>query len=100
MDQPLAMAAFALAALAAAGVVSRQQPVVRAERLELVTPDGTRRALLGADSTGVFLTLLDARGRPVGALRLNAEPWLAVQDGGGREVAGLGAPKVHQLGER
>ena len=87
-----ALAALSLAAL-------RPQPVLRAERIELLTPGGTTGATLTADSAGMTITLLDPRGRPVGALRLNGEPWLSVQGGDGREAAGLGRPKVHRLGE-
>jgi hypothetical protein len=74
-------------------------PVLRAERIELLSPSGAPQALISADSGGVYLTVLDARGRPAGAIRLNREPWLSVRTGDGQEVAGLGAPKVHQLGE-
>ena len=77
----------------------RQAPVLRAERIELLAPTGGAQAVLTADSTGVYLTLLDTRGRPAGALRLNGEPWLSVRAGDGQEVAGLGSPKVHRLGD-
>ena len=77
----------------------RQAPVIRAERIELLTPSGAAQAVLTADTSGVYLTLLDARGRPAGALRLNGEPWLSVRTGNGQEVAGLGSPKAHRLGD-
>lgn len=81
------------------GSAARGRPVVQAERLELVTAQGARQAILSADTLGFRITLLDARGRPVGNLRLNAEPRLTVETGAGRELAGLGAPKVHNLTE-
>lgn len=88
-----------LACAIALSAFTRRQPVVQAERIELVTPDGVRRAVLTADSFGFRVTVVDGRGRPVSALRLSPEPWLSVESGNGREVAGLGAPKVHQLTE-
>ena len=81
------------------GLAFRPQPVLRAERIELLGASGVTHAVLAADTAGVYLTLLDARGRPAGAIRLDAEPWLSVRTGSGDEVAGLGAPRVHQLGE-
>jgi hypothetical protein len=89
--------ALVLAALAALAGFARQTPVLRAERFELISPDGVTRAVLAADTTGFLLTVLDSRGRPLSALRLNPEPWLSVESGGGSEVAGLGAPRVRQL---
>jgi hypothetical protein len=73
--------------------------VVQAERLELVTARGVRQAILGADTLGFAVTLLDEQGRPTGILRLSNEPRVAVQTGRGREVAGLGSPKAHNLTE-
>jgi hypothetical protein len=81
------------------GFEQRGDPVVRAERLELVTEQGLRRAILTADSVGLAVTLLDRNGRPAGALLLSEEPRVSVVTGRGREVAGLGAPKVHPLTE-
>ena len=96
----LGAAALVLAGLVALSASSaRRAPVLRAERIELVSPDGVPQAVLAADSAGFLVTVLDPKGRPVAALRLNGEPWLAVQSGNGREVAGLGSPKVHQLRE-
>ncbi len=77
----------------------RPEVVVRAERFELVGPDGARRAILAADTLGFAMTLLDERGRPAGALRLTREPRLVIQSGRGEEVAGLGAPRVRHLTE-
>ncbi len=73
--------------------------VVQAERLELVTAQGVRQAMLSADTLGFAVILLDGQGRPTGRLRLSAEPRLTVETGRGREVAGLGAPKIHNLTE-
>ena len=86
--------AFALSAFGAPS-----DPVVRAEAVELLDAGAVRRATMSADSAGFVLTLLDGRGRPSGSLRLTAEPRLTVETGRGREVAGLGYPKVHQLTE-
>lgn len=80
-----------------AAFASREEPVIRAARIELVTSGGARRAVLAADSSGLGLTLLDGRARPVSTLRLDDRSWLAVQDGQGREVAGLGSPRAHEL---
>lgn len=71
--------------------------VVRAERVELLDSDGVRHATLSADTAGIVLALQDARGRPTASIRLTPEPWLAVENGGGREVAGLGAPRPRNL---
>ena len=71
--------------------------VVQAQRVELVNPKGAVQAALAADSTGVVLMLFDKRGHASASLRLNADPRLAVIDEGGREVAGLGAPRVQHL---
>jgi hypothetical protein len=93
------VALLAALLLLLAGLAMRQAPVLRAERIELLAPSGAPHALITADSGGVHLSILDSRGRPAGAIRLNREPWLSVRTGDGREVAGLGAPKVHLLGE-
>ena len=73
--------------------------VLQAERLELVTAPGVRRAVLSADSLGFRLVLVDPQGRPAGGLRLNDDPRLSIETERGREVAGLGGPKVHNLTE-
>jgi hypothetical protein len=89
--------AFTLAALVA---FTREAPgVVQAQRVELVNLKGEPQAALAADTTGVVLTLFDKRGRASGSLRLNADPRLAVIDGAGREVAGLGAPRAQHLAQ-
>ena len=74
-------------------------PVVRAGTVELLGSGGIARATLSADTAGFVLLLLDGSGRPSGALRLSAEPRLTVETGRGREVAGLGYPKLHHLTE-
>jgi hypothetical protein len=79
------------------GYAGKSGRVVQAERLELVTPGGVRRAVLGTDTLGFAVTLLDGQGRPAAILRLSGEPRIAVQTGRGREVAGLGSPEVHHL---
>lgn len=91
-----ALTALALAAVAAAATgFTRYGPgVVQAERVELVDPQGATRAALGTDTAGVGLVLYDKRGRVTASLQLNGEPRLTVRDGGGREVAALGAPRV------
>jgi hypothetical protein len=86
--------------LAALVAFAREGPgVVQAQRVELVNLKGEVRAALAADTSGVVLTLFDKRGRASGSLRLNADPRLAVIDGTGREVAGLGAPRVQHLAQ-
>lgn len=91
--------ALLAATLLMAGYGSSSDDVVQAERLELVTAQGVRQAVLSTDTLGFAITLLDAKGRPTGILRLSDEPRIAVQTGRGREVAGLGFPKVHNLTE-
>lgn len=91
--------ALGAATLLIGGYAGPSRKVVQAERLELVTAEGVRQAILDSDTLGVRITLLDARGQPVGNLRLSDEPRLSVQTGRGREVAGLGAPQVHLLTE-
>ncbi|HYC31459.1 MAG TPA: hypothetical protein VEB59_04175 [Gemmatimonadales bacterium] len=89
----------ALVLLTVLAMRSSQAPVLRAERVELLAPSGVPQAVISADSGGVYLSVLDERGRPAAGIRLNREPWLSVRSGDGQEVAGLGAPKVHRLGE-
>lgn len=87
------------AALAVSGFGRGHDEVVRAERVELVDAKGVRHAMFAADTVGLVVTLLDERDRPAGSFRLTGEPRLAVETSNGREVAGLGAPKVHNLTE-
>jgi hypothetical protein len=89
--------ALVAATLLLTGYDGKAGEVVQAERLELVTAQGVRQAILSADTLGFVVTLLDGQGRPIGVLRLSGEPRVAVQTGRGREVAGLGSPKVHNL---
>ena len=78
----------------------RQVPdVVQARRIELVDPKGAAQAALTADSDGVRLTLMDARGRPTASLRLDRDSRITLLDANGREVASLGAPRVQHLAE-
>jgi hypothetical protein len=84
-------------ALLLSGFNPSAAPVVRAERLELVSATGVRQAILRADTSGFDLMLLDQQGRPSGRLRLTDEPWLSVMTGRGDEAAGLGAPKPQHL---
>ena len=88
-----------LTLLVLGALAARPAQVVRAERFELINERGETRALLAADTGSVVLTLLDARGRPASMLRLEAKPWLSLEDGQGRETAGLGWPKVRELTE-
>jgi hypothetical protein len=85
------------AAVALSGFQRTAPEAVRAERFELVSKQGVRRAILRADTLGFLVTLVDERGQSAGFLRLSEEPRVAVETGRGREVAGLGAPKVHNL---
>ena len=92
--RPSASASVLLAgSLLLTTLAMRQAPVLRAERIELLSPSGAPQAVLAADSSGVYLTLLDARGRPAGALRLNGEPWLSVRAGQWAGGGGLGCPR-------
>jgi hypothetical protein len=91
--------ALLTATLLLTGFHGQPGEVVQAERFELVTTQGVRQAILSADTLGFALTLLDGKGRPAGILRLSDEPRVAVQTGRGREVAGLGSPKAHNLTE-
>jgi hypothetical protein len=91
--------ALFVATLLVSGYYESGGEVVQAERLELVSASGVRQAVLSADTLGFAITLLDGQGRPTGILRLSEEPWVSVETGRGREVAGLGAPKVHHLTE-
>lgn len=83
--------------LALGGFRANTDEVVQAQRVELMSTEGVRQAILSADTLGFALTLLDARGHAAGSLRLSGEPRLAVENDRGREVAGLGAPRVHKL---
>lgn len=73
--------------------------VIRAQRFELVSPEGLRQVVLAADTLGFAVTLLDDRGRPVSSFRLSSEPRVSVETGDGHEVAGLGAPRPRHLRE-
>jgi hypothetical protein len=92
---PLSLAAFA---------TGRSAPVVQADRVELVTASGERRAVLSGDSDGVGLTLFDRKGKPSSAMRLSSEPdlrgdfpTLRLLDSRGEVVATLGGPTIKHL---
>ena len=97
VPQPVVVLAVAIVLAAVVGFTRGAPEVVQAQRVELVNAKGAVRATLAADTAGVTLTLLDERGRAVGSLRLNADPRLAVRDAAGRELAGLGSPRVQHL---
>jgi hypothetical protein len=86
-----------LPVLLGAFAAGRRAPVVQAERVELITANGTRQAVLSSDSAGVNLTLFSAKGRPASALRLDS--MLTLLDATGQPVAVLGGPKVRHLAE-
>lgn len=71
-------------------------PVVRAERVELITASGSRQAVMDSDSAGVTLTLFTTSGRPASAVRLT-DSTLALLDARGRTIALLGGPVVRHL---
>jgi hypothetical protein len=97
--QRIAWGALALLPLALGAFVrGGPGPVVRAEQIELLNAAGTRQAVLSSDSTGVTLTLLGARGKPVSALQLR-DSAITLLDAGGQPVATLGGPRVRHLGE-
>jgi hypothetical protein len=98
----LCLVPFGLAAFA----TGRSAPVVQADRVELVTADGARRAVLSTDSAGVSLMLFDRKGRPASSLRLSNQlelrdnfPTLTLRDSRGAVVATLGGPMVKHLVE-
>jgi hypothetical protein len=97
--QPLAGLAMVLTMGGLVAFASEGPDVVQAQRVELVDLKGDTQAALAADTTGVRLTLFDKRGRVTATLRLDDDPRLAVLDGGGREVAGLGAPRAQHLAQ-
>lgn len=93
----LAGLAMILAVTGLAAFTADDPGTVQAQRVELVNAKGDTRAVLAADTSGVTLTLFDRRGHVTGSLRLNDDPRVAVLDGSGREMAGLGAPRVQHL---
>jgi hypothetical protein len=97
--QPLAGLAMVITTAALVAFASDGPGTVQAQRVELVNSNGEAQAALAADTAGVILTLLDKRGRATASFRLNDDPRLAVRDGTGREVAGLGAPRVQHLAQ-
>ena len=95
------LVALALIALMTAllGFASQGPGVVQAQRLELVDIKGQVHAAVSADTSGMVLTLFGKNGRATASLQLNDDPRLSVRDATGREVAGLGAPRVQHLRE-
>ena len=97
----LCLVPLSLAAFASGGGAS----VVQADRVELVTASGARRAVLSTDSAGVSLTLFDRKGRPASAMRLSSDsgqrdfPTLNLLDSRGDVVATLGGPTIKHLVE-
>lgn len=95
----ISLAGLCLAPLTLGVLAARPPaPVVRADRVELVSAD-RRHAVLRADSAGVDLMLLDAKGRVATALRLGDDSVLSVIGADGQVVATLGGPRVKHLGE-
>jgi hypothetical protein len=95
----VALGALLLLPLGLGAFAAARAPVVQAQRVELVTARGAVQAVLTADTAGVSLTLLDAKGRAVSGLRLTRDTILSVLDGAGRPVAMLGGPQVRHLTE-
>lgn len=95
--QYLGLVSLAVLPIVLGAFVARPNQVVQAERVELVTNHGVRRAALAADTGGVTLTIFDQRGRPTASLQLSGEPHLAILNSAGREVAGLGPPQAHLI---
>ena len=99
-NRRLRLALLALLILAAGlgliGFRSRAPNVVQAERFELVTHTGQRRAVLAADSSAFSVVLYGSQGQPMAALALSeAVPRLAVLSGSGRVLASLGGPTAY-----
>jgi hypothetical protein len=95
--QPLASLAMVLMMAALVAFATEGPDIVQARRVELVDLKGETQAALAADTTGVRLTLFDKRGRVTASLQLDDDPRLTILDGTGREVVGLGAPRVQHL---
>jgi hypothetical protein len=97
--RPVAGLAMILVVAALVAFVRAGPSVVQAQRLELVDMKGKVHAALAADTTGTVVTLFDQDGRVSASLQLNDDPRLALRDAAGREVAGLGAPRVQHLAQ-
>ena len=91
------VSATVLAALL--GFASPHPGVVQAQRVEIVDAKGQVLAALSADTSGTVVTVFGSNGRATASLRFNADPRLSVRDAAGREVAGLGVPRVQHLRE-
>ena len=71
--------ALIAATLLLSGYAGNAGEVVQTERLELVTVQGVRNAILSADTLGFAVTLLDGQGRLTGILRFTEEPRVTVE---------------------
>ncbi len=84
------------AGLGVIGFRSRAPTVVQAERFELVTPTGQRRAVLAADSSAFSVVLYGPRGQPISGFALSeAVPRLVVLSSTGHVLASLGGPTTY-----
>jgi hypothetical protein len=84
------------AGLGVIGFRSRVPTVVQAERFELVTPTGQRRAVLTADSSAFSVVLYGPRGQPMSGFALSAAvPRLVVLSSAGHVLASLGGPTTY-----
>ena len=95
----LAVAGLAAGVSVLAAFTAHEPEVITAQRVDLMNQKGERQATLSADSSGILLTLLDAKGRAIASVRLNDEPRLSIRNDTGREVAGLGEPRVQHLAQ-
>lgn len=74
----------------------RVPAVVRAERFELVTAAGQRRAVLAADTSAFSVVLYGSKGQPSSGLALSdVVPRIVVLNGAGRVLASLGGPTTY-----
>jgi len=70
--------------------------VVHAQRFELVTTAGQRRAVIAADSSAFSVVLYGPRGQSTSGVALSdAAPRLVVLNGAGRVLASLGGPSTY-----
>lgn len=96
----LRRALVVLAVLGAAagltGFATRGPTVVQAQRLELLSAAGERRAVLRADSGAFSLVLYGARNQPAAGLGLSEfQQRLVVFNGAGRVLASLGSAEAY-----
>jgi hypothetical protein len=93
----LALAGLAAGVPALAAFTADPAEVITARRVDLVNQKGERQASLSADSSGILLTLMDAKGRATASFRLSDRPRLSIRNDMGREVVGLGEPQARNL---